>query len=59
LAPEFLKITEEAQMFGLLVSTEKRYVLILRKNGFGYVLGSIFKNSSSHPAHEPLFWQEK
>jgi hypothetical protein len=30
----------------------KRYVLKLTQNGLGYILGSIFKNSSGHPVHE-------
>jgi hypothetical protein len=31
-------------------SHRKVYVLILTKNGLGYILGCLFTNSSDHPA---------
>jgi hypothetical protein len=40
----FLKITEEAQAFGRLISTEKSNELILTENGLGCILGNIFTN---------------
>jgi hypothetical protein len=43
----FMKITEVAQNSVLLFPHS--YALILTKNGFGYYLGHIFKNSSGHP----------
>jgi hypothetical protein len=48
---QYLKITKEDKIFGLLISTEQAtYVSSLTKNGLGYILGNIFKNSSGHPA---------
>jgi hypothetical protein len=40
---QFLKITERAQIFGLLFSAEKSYVIISTKSGLGYILGASFK----------------
>jgi hypothetical protein len=49
----FLKLTEVAQIFGLLFFHDTRYVctyiLILPINGLGFVLGDSFTNSSGHP----------
>jgi hypothetical protein len=44
----FLQITEIAQIIGLLIST-KNYILIMTKNGLGYILGDFFTNVSGHP----------
>ena len=46
----FSKITEVAQISGLLISAVKNPVLILRKkNELGYILRDIFENASGHP----------
>jgi hypothetical protein len=46
----FLTFTEVAHIFGYFFQ-EKRYVLILAKTWFGYILdGDIFPNSSGRPA---------
>jgi hypothetical protein len=45
----FSKITELAQIFGLLFPQRSSYVFILAKNGLGYILGDFFTNSSGHP----------
>jgi hypothetical protein len=36
---QFLKITDVAQILGLIFSTKLTYVLILTKNGMGHILG--------------------
>jgi hypothetical protein len=47
----FSKITEVALIFGFLhICTDKKYVLILTRIKFGYILGAFFKNSSGHPS---------
>jgi hypothetical protein len=43
----FLKIKEVAHMF---FSTSFKSILILTKNGLGYILGDFFKNPSGRPA---------
>jgi hypothetical protein len=49
-----LKIKEEAQIFGLHTCFRgKSYALSFYKNGFGYILCNIFKNSG-HPASNVL-----
>jgi hypothetical protein len=46
----FLKIKQLAQFFGILFSTEQVVkILILAKNGLGYILGSFFTYSSGQP----------
>jgi hypothetical protein len=35
------------------------YVLILRKNGLGYILVDFFANSSGHPVHIAFVAQEQ
>jgi hypothetical protein len=35
--------------FGQLFPTEKSYVLILTKNGLGYISGNLLTDSSGHP----------
>jgi hypothetical protein len=46
----FFNISEIAQIYGLLFSQIICSVLILTKNGFGYILGDFFTNSSGHSA---------
>jgi hypothetical protein len=43
-----MKIAEDPQIFGMLISTEK-VMFKFWKNGLGYVLSNIYKNSSGHP----------
>jgi hypothetical protein len=45
-----LKITEVAQIFGLLFPCGKRTALMLIKNGLGYFWAIFFTNSSGHTA---------
>jgi hypothetical protein len=47
-----MKITEIAQIFGILSSTVKSYVLISTKNILDYILGEYLSNSSGHPGCE-------
>jgi hypothetical protein len=43
----FSKLTKEAKIFGVSVSTaHKSYVLVLTKNGVGYILSDFFTNPS-------------
>jgi hypothetical protein len=42
------RISEEAKIFDLLISTEKSYLLSLTKNMLGFILCNIFKNSFGH-----------
>jgi hypothetical protein len=44
-----LKITEVALIFGLLLCNDKSYVLIVPKNGWGYILGDFFHKLSGSP----------
>jgi hypothetical protein len=48
----FMKITEVDDIFVLLFTryTSVDHVLILTKNGLGYILGVFFTNTSGHPA---------
>jgi hypothetical protein len=46
---QFFENYKADQMFGLLLN-EKSNVLILTKNGLGYILGGFFTKSSGHPA---------
>jgi hypothetical protein len=46
----FLKITEVAQILGLLFFQETSSVLMLTKNGLGYFFRDVFTNSSGHPS---------
>jgi hypothetical protein len=39
----------------MLISTAKSYALILTKNGLGFILESVFKNSSGHPGADHSF----
>jgi hypothetical protein len=56
---KFLKITNEAQILGLILSKITNDVqilgLILSKNVLGYLLGYFFTNSSGHPAKGQCF----
>jgi hypothetical protein len=46
----FVKISEMAQIMGLLLSTVKvTYVFIFARNELGYILGDFFTNASGHP----------
>jgi hypothetical protein len=36
--------------FGYFIQSEVACVLILTENGWGYILGDFFTNSSGHPA---------
>jgi hypothetical protein len=45
-----MKITEVAQIFGLLFPCGKRTALMLIKNGLGYFWAIFFTNSSGHTA---------
>jgi hypothetical protein len=45
----FLKTTEGAQIIWLLFFQVNRDVLVLTKNGLGYILGDFFTDSSGHP----------
>jgi hypothetical protein len=48
----FLKVTEVAHIFGILVSKEKvTYVISLTKIGLGYILGDFIINSSGRPGY--------
>jgi hypothetical protein len=47
----FFLMTEKARNFGLL---SPKYVSILTKNMFGYILGDFITNSSGHPGPIPL-----
>jgi hypothetical protein len=38
-----------SQIFRATIFSGKNYVLILTRNGLGYILGNFFKNSSGHP----------
>jgi hypothetical protein len=38
--------------FRFIFSVEKMYVLLLTKNGLGYILGDFFTNSFGHPASQ-------
>jgi hypothetical protein len=50
----FLKMTKVAQIYGLhFPNVSATCVLILRKNGLGYLLGAFFANSSGHPGYVP------
>jgi hypothetical protein len=47
-----LKLSKVAQILGLCITTvQVTYVLILTKNGLGYILVDFFINSSGHPGH--------
>jgi hypothetical protein len=46
----FFNFTKVAQSFGLLFSRRTSFVLILTKNGFGYILGDFLTKSSGHTA---------
>jgi hypothetical protein len=45
-----LKITQGAQILGLLFSHRKSNVLILAKSAVGNILGDFFTSLSGHPA---------
>jgi hypothetical protein len=50
----FSKITQGAEKFGAILFQRIDYVLILTKNGLGYILGDLFTNSSGHPASDSV-----
>jgi hypothetical protein len=47
------KISEVAKMYGATFFHGRSYLIILAKNGFGYILGDFF-NSSGHPGRSQL-----
>jgi hypothetical protein len=55
----FLEITVIAKYFWGTFPHGKSYVLFLRKNGLGYMLGYFFTNSSSHPDPQLSFGQTR
>jgi hypothetical protein len=45
-------ITKLAHISGLLFPAVKSYVLVLVKNGLGYIVGDFFANSSGQTGYE-------
>jgi hypothetical protein len=53
----FLKNPYVENIFRIPHFPGKSYVLIVTKNGLGYILGDFFTNSSGHPVRKPLFYR--
>jgi hypothetical protein len=55
----FLKIKKSSKNNWAICFQSKSYVLIMAKNGLGYILGDFFKNSSGHHPHKKIKSSEK
>jgi hypothetical protein len=55
----FKKIREEAQSFGLLISTANICVFILTKMGWAIFWETFSKNSSGHPDHRRVGFEAR